>query len=254
MNILVTNDDGIYAEGILHLVNKLKRVATVFVIAPDREKSATGHAITIHDPLRVTKFHGFSDGVKAYHVDGTPADCVKLGVSTLLDDKPDLVISGINAGPNLGLDVLYSGTIAGAIEGVVQEVPSIAISLGGHDDFNFEKASDIVMTILLQLLETDFLSKKTVVNINIPPLNSQDIKGVKFTKLGIRKYTNFYEHRSDPRGKSYYWLAGDLMELTNTLDTDVHAVDNYYVSITPLHFDFTSHKDLERMKQSNFHL
>lgn len=247
MRILVTNDDGIHAKGLYYLVEKLNKIAKVYVLAPDRERSATGHAITIHDPIRTVEYKGFSEGVIAYHVDGTPADCVKLGVSTIMEEKPDIVISGINAGPNLGTDVLYSGTVAGAVEAAILNIPGIAFSLAGYDDFNYEEAAEIAVKTVESIFKHEF-DRDSIFNVNIPSIPKKDCKGIAITKLGIRKYKNFYEQRSDPRGKQYYWLAGDLMEFTNTPETDVTAIENGYISITPLHLDLTNYRKITEMK------
>ncbi|OEF95987.1 5'/3'-nucleotidase SurE [Desulfuribacillus alkaliarsenatis] len=251
MDILVTNDDGIHAKGLKALVKELSKIANVYVIAPDRERSATGHAITIHSPIRTTEVPGFTDATKAFQVDGTPADCVKLGISTLLDNKPDFVVSGINAGPNLGLDVLYSGTVAAAIEASIHEIPGIAFSLAGSTDFCYDTAAKISIQILKQLMEKN-LDNNSIFNVNLPVLADQGCKGIVVTTLGIRKYINFYEQRSDPRGLPYYWLAGDLMDHINKPDTDVNVVDNGYVSITPINLDFTHYQKVKEMKDWNF--
>lgn len=249
MNILITNDDGIHAEGLWHLVHAVKEFANVIVIAPDRERSATSHMITIHNPLRTTKSQIFGSQVQAWAVDGTPADCVKLGVSSILEQKPDLVLSGINAGPNLGMDVMYSGTVAGAVEATMHDIPGIAFSLSGWSNFNFSAAAIHAEKIIKSFLHAP-INNRDALNVNFPSLceEKQLQLEICITKLGIRKYKNFYEQRIDPRGLAYYWLAGDLIEIKNDEDSDIVAVSKGYISITPLKTDFTNNARLGEMK------
>jgi len=249
MKIMVTNDDGVYADGIQHLTKALEKGEEheIIVVAPDREQSATGHAITLRRPLRVAEMNYKDINSKVLSVDGTPADCVKLGVEAILDDEPDLVISGINRGPNLGCDVLYSGTVSAAFEGLLLGIPSIAVSLATYEDWNFSYAAEF-MRGLVKSLDRDDLRSDVLLNINIPPLDKEQLEGVKVTKLGNRSYTNMFDQRIDPRGEEYYWLAGDIIEEGNDEQTDVTAINQNQISITPIRLnltDFDTIKELE---------
>lgn len=254
MNILITNDDGIYSDGIIKLAKELSKKYNIVVVAPDRERSATGHAITMHHPLRVNKIDIYNKYFEAYSVDGTPSDCVKIAVETILDFKPNFIISGINNGPNLGTDVIYSGTVSAAIEGAIHDIPSIALSMYTKtSDINYEGA--IYYTCkLIDFLNSRKLPKNIVFNVNIPSENYKKIKGIMFTKLGIRKYKSNYVKRIDPFGRTYYWLSGSLLDIKNSNESDIETVMNNYVSITPLHFDLTDYTFLQEMKNWNFNL
>ncbi len=244
MKILLTNDDGIFAPGIQKLCQILEKKHQVIMVAPDRERSATGHAITLHQPLRAKEmtFKGIKS--KTIAIDGTPADCVKIALETLLDEKPDLVISGINAGPNMGYDVLYSGTVSAAIEGVLLGVPAIAVSLVTDKDWDFDYAAEFIERILNKYAVKE-IDSKLLLNINIPA-NSNGKYQV--TKLGNRSYCNTFEQRTDPRGERYYWLAGEVVEEDNDQDTDVVAVREGRTSITPLQLSLTAHLEIESLK------
>jgi len=247
VRILVTNDDGIKAEGIKQLVLGLREIGEVYVLAPESEMSACGHGITVHQPIRVRKFEFLAD-VTAWSVSGTPADCVKLGVTTLLEIKPDIIVSGINKGPNLGTDVLYSGTVSGAIEGIILGIPAIAISLDSFltDDFSF--ARKVALNLCKQMIN-EKLAPDTLLNVNVPYIAENQIKGYKVTKLGERKYINNFDHRKDPRGNDYYWLAGQVVQPhIEDEDLDVIAIKNNYVSVTPIHFDLTNYGIIEQVK------
>lgn len=248
MRVLLTNDDGIQAPGLDALRKALGEIAEIVVVAPDRERSATGHGITVYYPIRVDEFC-FVDGCgQGWVVDGTPADSVKLAICALLDRPPDLVVSGINRGPNLGTDVLYSGTVSAALEGAVLGIPSLAVSLDTYDSqADYSYAATFTRDLCQHLLEGG-LSPDILLNINIPALPSQEIAGVKFTKLGIRRYDDVFTARKDPRGKTYFWLAGEVIDEEQDEDTDVMAVKNNYISITPLHFDLTNYQLLQRLR------
>ncbi len=243
--MLITNDDGIFAEGIYKLAVKLNEEYEVYVVAPDRQRSATGHAITMHHPLRANKVSLFDTNIEAWAVDGTPADCVKLAVEALLEKTPDLIISGINDGPNLGTDVLYSGTVSAAIEGAIHGIQSIAVSMAESRDINYNLAVNYISKLLLNLKDKE-LPFDTLLNINVP--NTNFIKGVKITTLGIRRYKNSFIKRNDPRGKDYYWLGGEIIEEKQSSDSDVVAVNNGYISITPIHYDLTKYNFIEELK------
>lgn len=242
MRILLTNDDGIYAPGIKALAQALEGLGELAVAAPDRERSATGHGITVFHPIRVDKVQIPGTSVKGWIVEGTPADCVKLGVCALLDKPPDLVVSGINRGPNLGTDVLYSGTVSAAVESIVLGSPALAVSLTAYShDADYSGAAAFVRRLCEKCFQNG-LTPDTLLNVNIPPLEEPDIAGVKVTKLGSRRYKNVFEERKDPRGKSYYWLAGDAVDDLEEPNSDVRAIHENMISITPIHFDLTNYK------------
>ncbi|KUK53673.1 MAG: 5'-nucleotidase SurE [Desulfotomaculum sp. 46_296] len=251
MRILVVNDDGIYARGLSALVRGLKDLGEIYVVAPDRERSATGHSITVYRPLRVKKVSMSDFGVAAsWAVDGTPSDCVKLAVEDLLPNPPDIILSGINQGPNLGTDVLYSGTVSAAIEGFISGFPAIAVSLASFTDRDFSRAGDFTHTLVTTLEKVDF-PQNFLLNVNVPVGGEQ--KGVKITRLGNRRYINIFEKRTDPRGRIYYWMAGDLLDKEeNSEGTDVSAVKNNYISITPLHLDLSDYSTIDNLKNNGF--
>lgn len=250
MHILLTNDDGINAEGIQSLRKILSSNALVTVVAPDREKSASGHGITVHKPLRVHKV-SYENNCFGYAVNGTPADCVKLGVEELLEEKPDLIISGINSGPNLGTDVLYSGTVSAAIEGTIANIPSVAVSLVLDVNMNYNSASHFILSLAPYVLKHK-LPHNTILNVNIPDIQNLDINSVKITKLGTRKYINCIDKRQDPRGKTYYWLGGEVQDLDDNAEdahmTDIKAVYSSHISITPIHLNLTNFNFINKLK------
>ena len=248
MNIMVTNDDGIFAEGIDALVKALKEQGhNVYVVAPDRERSATGQAISLHSPLRINEITKW-DGVTAYSVDGTPTDCSKLGISELIKEPIDVVISGINRGPNLGTDVLYSGTVSAAIEAAILGIPAIAMSLSGFSDLDYTYSAQIAVKLAEQLLERG-VPKDTLLNVNVPAVPEEDIKGIAITSLGQRRYKNPFHKREDPRGKTYYWLAGEIEDFLDDPETDVSKIQENYVTVSPIHFDFTNYNLLNMLKE-----
>lgn len=243
MKILISNDDGIAANGIRALTEQLSTKHEVYVIAPDRERSAAGHSLTLHTPLRVEEIEDSRSGAKRTWVtNGTPGDCVKLGINAILsqDEQPDFVISGINHGPNLGADILYSGTVSCAMEGSILGVRSIAVSLASmqyeYEDFQYTAK---VMLGLLDKIQHYKFPPKTLLNVNVPALDSEDIIGIQITELGKKMFTDNYEKRIDPRGKIYYWMAGELTKEPVTANTDIAAIRNNKISITPVTFDMT---------------
>ncbi len=252
MRILISNDDGIHADGINVLresLEKLEIIKEIYVAAPDRERSAVGHGITMHRPLRVKEIKYPSGKSLGWAVDGTPADCVKLAVEELIPNPPDLVVSGINQGSNLGTDVLYSGTVSAAVEGVVNGFPSVALSLTSFRDHDFTHAADFSARLVARVL-TEFLEPGTLINVNIPPGIPQ---GVRVTRLGYRRYINIFDKRTDPRGRDYYWMAGEPLELDeNSPDTDVLACREGYIAITPIKIDLTSYREIEKLKKWDF--
>lgn len=257
MRILVSNDDGIHARGIQTLAATLATKHSVTVVAPDRERSAMGHALTLHKPLRVDEIppeHLLGSKVhKAFAVTGTPSDCVKIGLHTLMDDDPpDLIVSGINHGPNLGADVLYSGTVSAALEGALNNIPSVAVSLfNGHEkEANFQPGADFILDFIEDVHRTT-LPPKTLINVNIPPVSREEFNGVRVTKLSTGVYQDVYEKRVDPRGYTYYWLAGELLKVEDeTEETDVVAIRNQMVTLTPVRFDMTHHDWLEDCRRA----
>lgn len=249
MRILLTNDDGIHARGLHTLVRELGNMAEVYVVAPDRERSATGHSITVFEPIKSVKTQ--IPGAKgAWIVGGTPVDCVKLAIARLLDEKMDLVVSGINHGPNLGTDVLYSGTVSAAAEGVLMGSPSMAVSLNSYaDDMDFEFAAQFTGRVACYIHRVG-LDAKTLFNINIPAVLPRDIKGIRFCRLGARNYDNLFEERQDPRGNTYYWLGGGVVEEEQEPDSDVVAVKSGYISVTPIHLDLTDYRLIKRFSKA----
>ncbi len=244
MRILISNDDGIQAKGINELRKSLQDENEIYVVAPDRERSATGHKITMHRPLRVVDWQYPGTGAKGWAVDGTPADCVKLGLEALLPAPPDLIISGINLGPNLGTDVLYSGTVSAAIEGIINEIPSIAISLASYKYRDFSYSGRLIRELVSKFGKE--LPRRTLLNINMPP---GPPRGIKATRLGHRRYINIFDKRKDPRGRVYFWMAGEPFDMDkDDPDTDVWAVKEGYISITPVHFDLTDYPVMEQLK------
>lgn len=249
MYILVTNDDGVWAPGVQTLAKKMTEVGDVVLVAPLEEKSAIGHGITIRDPIRVDemKVEGLN---KVWGVNGTPADCVKLGLQELMGQGCGLVISGINHGPNLGTDVLYSGTVSAAVEGVILGVPSIAVSLASWDYQDFSVAAEITASLVRKMIrDGKVIPPGTLLNINIPAIAREKIKGIRITGLGPREYENRFEKRLDPRGKPYYWSIGKLLPSQgDNPDLDTLAVESNYVSITPLQFDLTNYRLIQEIK------
>ena len=245
LNILISNDDGIFAEGIRSLAKKaLERGHKVTVVCPDQERSATGHGLTLQSPIRIKNADAlFEKGIKAWGCTGTPADCVKLALSELLDKKPDIVLSGINQGPNLGTDIFCSGTVAAAMEGTLENIPSMAISLASFKWRNFEFASEIALKIAEQAFKNNW-PKSLLLNLNIPPCQGNEILGGSWTRLSIRKYKNQFLKREDPRGDNYYWLAGEaVIDLTSkgygpkNWPSDVSQIEKNKLSLTPLEPD-----------------
>lgn len=248
MKILLTNDDSIQAKGLAVLWSELKEIAEVVVVAPDRERSATGHGITMDIPLRAEKT-SFFDG-KAWVVNGTPADCVKLAINCLLEEKPDLIIAGINRGSNLGADIFYSGTVSGALEGVILGFPAIAVSVTEYLNPDYRYAASFISKLVPKVLKTSICSD-TMLNINVPSLAPEEIRGVEITRLGTRKYINPFEARVDPRGKAYYWLGGEVVDIIDEAsgrDTDVASIQEHKVSVTPIQVDLTNYRAMDTLR------
>lgn len=241
--ILVTNDDGFFSKGIQTVAETLKELGNVVIVAPDRDRSAVSHALTMHRPLRVELIR---EG--CYSVNGTPTDCVVVGVKKILPREPDLLVSGINKGANLGEDVTYSGTVSAAIEGTILGVPSFAISLVGDRPFKYETASHFALKIAKFILEKG-LPKDTLLNVNVPNKTLQEINGIKVTKQGKRSYENSIHEIYSPWGEKQYWIGGGVVSWQKMENTDIQAVMENYVSVTPLHIDLTNHQALDYLKE-----
>ena len=238
--ILVTNDDGIYSEGLRKLANVCRELGEVIIVAPDREQSAASHALTLHRPLRILQLEE-----NEWIVDGTPTDCVNLAVLKILKTtRPDLVVSGINFGPNLGDDVTYSGTISAAFEGALLNIPSIAFSALVGEHFSFDRCAAFAGELVRVALE-QHRDPRIVLNVNFPVA---DFAGVRITSLGRRIYSEGVIERLDPRGRKYYWIGGEPPVWHPGEGTDFDAIQSGFVSITPLHLDLTHHDSIPRLK------
>lgn len=260
--ILISNDDGIFALGVRTLADTLAQAGhQVTVVCPDRERSATGHGLTLHQPIRAKEVDSiFDPEVVAWSCSGTPADCVKFALSAVLQTRPDVVYSGINHGPNLGTDVLYSGTVSAAMEGALEGIPSVAFSLASFSAFEFQPAADFALKLVPQLTDTDY-PKPPLLSVNIPPVEASEIAGVLVTRQGLRRYIEKFAKRFDPRGKSYYWLEGEIIEdieqpkdinLPHHILTDVQAIRDRYITITPLQYNLTDATIVKHLYERDF--
>jgi 5'-nucleotidase len=251
VRLLLTNDDGVYAEG-LHAVRRALEAGgrhELFIAAPERERSASSHAITLHKPIHVNAVHMDDLRSPAYAVSGTPADSTKIGILALMKERPDLVISGINRGANVGMDVLYSGTVSAAIEGVILGVPSIAVSVAGFEDLDYSVAARFVASLVDRLGQAPLDGRRPfLLNVNVPAVEADKVAGVAVTRLGIRYYTDVFHPRQDPRGRTYYWLAGEVRDDTATPDTDVWALAHNLISVTPLQLNLTDEALVEALR------
>ncbi|HYP19032.1 MAG TPA: 5'/3'-nucleotidase SurE [Chloroflexia bacterium] len=246
MRVLLTNDDGVDSEGLFALKEALSPDHEITIIAPDRNWSTSGHTRTMDRPLRVSEVR-LRDGTTAYATDGTPSDCVALAALGFLSEKPELVVSGINRGNNMGDDITYSGTVAAAMEGIVSGMPSIAVSMGWEPEWLVDVGAAFVKR-LVQQISVRGLDKDILLNVNVPSIPHDEIKGVEITRLGKRVYNDELIVRTDPRGRKYYWMGGT--EVTNELaeGTDVSAIEEGRVSITPIHMDLTNHNLLDKLR------
>ena len=243
MLILVTNDDGIYAPGILALSEALREVGEVVVAAPDRERSAASHSLTLNQPLRIDEL-----GKDRFAIDGTPTDCVHLALNVILEGrKPDLLVSGINRGGNMGQDVTYSGTVWAALEGKLMGVPSFAISLADDRYADYRPAAMFAARTARWIVDTG-LPEDTILNINVPDDPGQDLGKYLFTSQGYNRFSENVIRKEDPRGKSYFWIGGERLPFRGSTETDVGAVTAGYISVTPLHADMTNYGELETLK------
>lgn len=248
--ILVTNDDSIYAKGIKSLVEVVKELGDVLVVSPQDPQSGMGHAITIHDPLRLKSSDEFK-GIKSYTCSGTPVDCVKLAIYEVLKKRPTLLVSGINHGSNAATNVLYSGTMSAAVEGAIEGIPSIGFSLLDFDsNADFDASKHYVKQICKSVLKNG-LPKGTCLNVNIPKGKIEDIKGVKICRQGRAFWEDAFEKRTDPFGGDYYWLTGDFAVTDRGEDTDMYALEHNYVSVVPTQFDMTAHHLIGSLNEWN---
>ena len=245
-HILVTNDDGVFAPGLLALAQEMRKLGKVSILAPDRNWSGGGHVKTLDRALRVKEVR-LTDATQAFACDGAPSDCVALATLGYFKEPIDLVVSGINAGANLGHDVTYSGTVTAAMEAVIANVPGIAVSLEtveGHiGDIDYDPTARIAGKIVRQVIENG-LSHETLLNVNVPLLPEEKIRGIKITRQGLRVYHSRLDERTDPRGRPYYWIGGDAPTGVPERGTDVGALAEGFVSITPLQLDLTSYRTL----------
>ncbi len=241
--ILVTNDDGIRARGLLALAEALREIGRVVIVAPEQEQSASSHAITLHKPLRINEYEPALIGVS-----GTPTDCVLLAVKRLLGREPDLIVSGINHGPNMGEDVNYSGTVAAAIEGSILGIPSIAISIVSRDPENIDSAADASRYLSAKMLKQE-VPRSTIWNVNIPDLPKDRIQGIRITKLGSRVYKDVIVEKKDPRGKNYFWIGGEGPGWSDEENSDFAAVSAGHISVTPLQIDITDYKSIVELNK-----
>lgn len=246
MKILISNDDGIDSPGISALANEMKKYGDVTVVAPRTEQSAVGHAITMKLPLRITEYFKNGDFF-GYAIDGTPADCIKIGIRNIMKTPPDIVLSGINNGSNAAINIIYSGTVSAAREAAIMDVPSLAISVTSHEAKRFGYAAKIAGE-LTKLVTKNGISKGTLLNVNVPDVPEDQIAGILLTQQGKSKWDDIYEERTDPYGRKYFWLTGKLMESDEKLEMDHYAITKNYVSVTPVHFDLTDYKTYDEMK------
>lgn len=248
--ILITNDDDITSPGIRSLVEAVKGLGKIFVVAPERPQSGMGHAITIGFPLRMNKVNFFGDEVEAWQTSGTPVDCVKLAVDKILHRKPDLCLSGINHGANHSINVLYSGTMSAAMEAAIEGIPSIGFSLLDYSyEADFTAARQVVQKIVSAVLSKK-QDKHFLLNVNIPIATPEKIKGIKICKQAYAKYEEDFSERLDPHGKKYYWLTGEFKNFDRAKDTDVWALKNGYVSVVPVQFDLTNYTLKSKLEKS----
>lgn len=247
--ILITNDDGVTSPGIKALVESVKHLGKIVVVAPDKPQSGMGHAITIGQPLRMHAVHIF-DGIEAYQCSGTPVDCVKLAVDKVLHRKPDLCLSGVNHGANHSINVIYSGTMSAALEASIESIPSVGFSLLDYSmEADFSGAKKYAAIVVDHLLKKNY-DKHLCLNVNIPSMPAELLKGLKVCRQAYAKYEEKFDERHDPHGKKYYWLTGDFVNFDKGKDTDVWALKNDYVSVVPVQFDLTHYKLKEKLEKT----
>ncbi len=237
MHILCTNDDGYLAHGLNVLAKAAHPLGRISIVAPDREQSATSNSLTLHHPLRARRAR---DG--AIVVDGTPTDCVILAVGELLEERPDFVLSGVNHGSNMGEDVLYSGTVAAAIEATILGIPAVAVSYAGRDFDDLTGWQDLLTRLLSRILDVRDFPAETLLSVNLPPVPADEVRGVRVTSLGRRRYKDSLTRAQDPSGREYYWIGGGQTAWSGAEESDFRAVAEGYISVTPLHLDLTNYK------------
>jgi 5'-nucleotidase len=244
--ILISNDDGITAPGIRALVDAMKSIGDIIIVAPDSPQSGMGHAVTISKPLRLDKTDIYGD-IPAYQCSGTPADCVKLAVDKVLHRKPDLLVSGINHGSNSSINVLYSGTMSAAMEGAIEGMPSVGFSLCNYSyDADFALAKSVAQRVAKNIIQ-DGLPQGTLLNVNIPNVVAADFKGLKVCRQAIAKWQEEFDERRDPNGRRYFWLTGKFINMDKGIDTDEWALANNFASIVPVHFDLTAYHAMQAL-------
>lgn len=244
--ILLSNDDGVHAAGLRRLATALRGLGRVVIVAPDQERSAASHSITLHRPLRVEKVRR-----DVYAVDGTPTDCIMIAIHEILDQTPDLVVSGINHGANLGDDIHYSGTVSAAYEGGIMGIPSMAVSMVGNGRRGFAKGCEVAALIAKRILK-DGLPRGVILNVNVPDIPGRKVRGVVFTEQGKRNYGDVIVVKQDPRGRKYYWIGGDEQGFVNIPGSDCNAVMDGFVSVTPLRVNLTDSGSLRKLARWRF--
>ena len=249
--ILITNDDGISSKGIYALWEAMEEIGETYIVAPISEQSASSHSITLSHPIRVESVER-SNGFKGWAVSGTPADCTKIAIRSLMEKSPDVLISGINRGANLGNNIIYSGTVSAATEGTILGIPSIAISLASYKTDKYETVKIIAKQIVEYVMKNS-LPKMTLLNVNVPYCNIDDIKGIKITRQGSQYFVDEFEERIDPRNRNYYWIKGKMIDDDQSLDFDGKAIEDNYVSVTPIHFNLTDETYLEDLRKDFSH-
>jgi len=248
--ILITNDDGFTAKGLADLIDAVKEFGELLIVAPIHPQSGMGHAITVNEPIRFERTNYFKT-INAYHCSGTPVDCIKAGMYLLKQRKPDLILSGINHGSNVSTNVLYSGTMSAAVEGALEGIPSIGFSLTDYSkDADFSACKVIVKKVVQKALENK-IEKGICLNVNIPNVSIEEIKGIKTCRQGKAFWDDTFDERVDPLGKKYYWLTGSFIDHEQTDDTDVFLLKNNYVTIVPIQFDMTAYNQIETIKKWN---
>jgi len=244
--ILITNDDGIFSDGIFALWQAMSQIGETYVVAPRTEKSASSHSITLHEPLRIESVNRAS-GFEGWSINGTPADCVKIAIQSIMNDKPDLLISGINRGSNLGSNIIYSGTVSAATEGTILGIPSIAISLASFKTDKYDVAKSVSIDLSNYILRNG-LPDRTLLNVNIPYCDEINIKGKKITSQGNQYFKDEFEKKTDPRNKDYFWIKGKMIDEDTSINFDGKAVKENYISITPIRFDITDKNYINELK------
>ncbi|HEY0047524.1 MAG TPA: 5'/3'-nucleotidase SurE [Flavobacterium sp.] len=245
--ILVTNDDGITAPGVRKLISVMSELGEVVVVAPDKPQSAMGHAITINNTLYLNKISAEGAAVTEYSCSGTPVDCVKMAVSEILKEKPDLCVSGINHGSNSSINIIYSGTMSAAVEAGIEGIPAIGFSLQDFDwNADFDQTETFVKRIASEVLKNG-LPEGVLLNVNFPKLKKEEIKGIKVCRQAKAQWIEKFDKRKTPQGRDYYWLTGEFINQDKGEDTDEWALDNGYVSVVPVQFDMTAHHAMQQL-------